>query len=138
MDKYPEFRAWNKHSKKMEYFNMRTIAGHSAHHIGYWWNIEGEPVDHNDLDELELSLNIHDKNKKDIYEGDICKCNAGGDDFFFEVGFQNGCFVAKVDWIKPPYSYPDLKLYCDMSFMTIEVIGNKFENHELLEGVRNG
>lgn len=72
-----------------------------------------------------------DKNMKEIWEGDICKLNGGGADVIFEIGFEDGCFVARVPWKKE--GSPELKYYTGFKeeIMSIEVIGNIWENKEL-------
>ena len=81
---------------------------------------------------------LKDKNGVEIYEGDILKCNGGAEDFFCLIGFEEGCFIAKMPWVKKDKefcraSYPELKYYVNMTFVSIEVIGNIFENPELLK-----
>ncbi len=74
---------------------------------------------------------LKDKNGKEIYEGDILKSQE--DKILGSVGFENGCFVLKAVWIDPAVNdYPELKYYIDLEFMTVEVIGNIYENPELL------
>lgn len=80
--------------------------------------------------ELMLFTGLQDKNGKEIYEGDICNCreyecfgkiewnedNAG---FYFYVVVEGGGFDEE-----RLYEYAD----------ELEVIGNIYENPELLEG----
>lgn len=74
-----------------------------------------------------------DKNGKEIYEGDICKLNGGGQDVFFDVQFEEGCFVARVPWKKE--GSPELKVYTFFKpeIMAVEVVGNIYENPELIK-----
>jgi len=74
---------------------------------------------------------LHDKNGKEIYEGDIVKYyqspNYSKNWRTEVVSFEDGCFAPK-----PGYTGSD-----DLSDFTnegFEVIGNIYENPELLEG----
>lgn len=72
-----------------------------------------------------------DKNDVEIYEGDICKTETSAfkadDNTIAEVMFYDGKFMRKVYYSDTSYGYHDLfAKHC-------EVIGNKFENPELLD-----
>ena len=71
---------------------------------------------------------LKDKNGKEIYEGDIVE---GINDSSFEVSFKKGCFIGiviKVD--KFEYKYLEYSLH---NLENIEIIGNIYENPELLK-----
>lgn len=73
---------------------------------------------------------LKDKNGKHIYEGDVVKCHdhpTGIDDCITSVGFQEGCFVAKANGLA-------LNVY---GTAWTEVIGNIWENPELLKSMNN-
>lgn len=82
---------------------------------------------------------LHDKNGKEIYEGDILQ-----DEFcVYKVVFEDGCFVGIVEKLLKPcgtqkglcYTLNDiLNLISDDT----EIIGNIYENPELLERSSNG
>lgn len=73
-----------------------------------------------------LYTNLKDKNGKKIFEGDICLCDLGTNDYLdarrFVVKFKDGAFKLTDDWV-------------DMDSISEywEVIGNAYENPELLE-----
>jgi len=78
------------------------------------------------FDEVELMqfTGLRDKNDKEIYEGYICKSQ-----YFLpgEVIFKNGSFLfCDITQSDVESVYPDNEW---------EVIGNKFENPELLGGI---
>jgi uncharacterized phage protein (TIGR01671 family) len=92
---------------------------------------------------------LHDKNGKEIYEGDIV-CVSGNINCFKERGeviFEYGCFFFSGKRFTPKHltMYPrDLLCECQTTFYTkntppekpltkfLEVIGNIYENPELL------
>jgi hypothetical protein len=63
---------------------------------------------------------LHDKNGKEIYEGDILQREGGRID---EVEFESGCFVAR-------HSEGGYDFISDKNYF--QIIGNVFENPELL------
>lgn len=132
-----KFRAWNKKDKVMV-----DVAATNFGPSGCWSLIE-------DAYDAELQLadsydlmqytGLHDKNGREVYEGDILK-----------VTSEDGeSYVATVKWFgKEDYPAFDLEgiptswSYDANALATIfqegvetcEVIGNTFENPELLEG----
>ena len=131
-----KFRAWDKATKHMivtgfHVFGEYTLFNGIGHYL-HENHLEKATLDRYDDVEVMEFTGILDKNKKEIYEGDICKLNGGAKDVFFEVAFEYGCFVARVPW-KKDYS-PELKAYCyfDSEIMIVEVVGNIYEDPELL------
>jgi len=85
---------------------------------------------------------LKDKNGKEIYEGDILRLDGGGNSIAGEVIEEFGCFCFKAPWIKadlpdrPAKHWPELKYYTEIDFVECEVIGNIYENPELLESTK--
>jgi uncharacterized phage protein (TIGR01671 family) len=73
---------------------------------------------------------LKDKNRVEIYEGDIVKCNFPFEDNIGEIIEENGCC-----WVSQKNTeikdYVHRNLYYNLDY--IEVIGNIYENPELLK-----
>ena len=79
---------------------------------------------------------LQDKNGKDIYESDICREwlvdaveEEGGFWNYYEIKFEKGCFVCKEIGFTYEKEGPQNLHECSND---IEIIGNIYENHELL------
>ena len=124
----PKYRAWIKEENKMiEPSDILSISFKLCEMTpNYLYGFEKEKYDFYDL-ELMQSTGLHDKNGKEIFEGDIVKMakDVYSDPTYYEVirhrsgayrleSNQHGCEL----WLR---------------HTNCEVIGNIYENPELLE-----
>ena len=138
MNREIKFRAYDKEDEEMRYFDDENY----LYHYPFILRLEQvfkkdsnyddyEDFEYKDVtDKIELMqyTGLHDKNGKEIYEGDIvlitrpCILEKG------EVKFMNGCFTIKSkDTL--------LMLYqCEINNFKLVVIGNIYDNPELLGG----
>jgi hypothetical protein len=103
-----------------------------GHHLSYEDDTD-TPV-FVDQESVGQFTGLHDKNGKEIYEGDILGFKENNSVFWhvhwdenkydLPVGFVFGCFGMTSTY--PQYMHPDIKV--------LEVIGNIHENPELLNG----
>lgn len=125
-----KFRCWDIYNKEML----------DVQELDYEDSYNGQPMvrttmynDYFDTEDMILMqfTGLHDKNGKEIYEGDIVKYMAIADgEQTDKVIFDRGTFV--VDYSED-YKQPINEInHC------AEVIGNLYENPELLERSNNG
>ncbi len=122
-----KFRAYDKKEKKMHYGNMEMFDDMIGFRFGHF----GVDTSKEDI-KLMQSTRLKDKNGCEIYEGDICKSKVG--------------YVGKIVWSASSAEFSlsvkrELNKYISenhallYSYREFEVIGNIYENPELLEGV---
>ena len=127
MNREIKFRAWHKDLKKMFKIGQITLEKGT-------WNFEP-----NDRDFIGMSIpfqpsfvlmqytGLHDKNGKEIYEGDIVKIKYRDEDIGKVIYEHNGFSIDVTNMNKN---------YGRVSFVNnfMEVIGNIYDNQELLGG----
>ena len=121
-----KFRAWNKNTKKMYKIGQITLEKGT-------WNYEpdnreyvGMSIPYQPSFMLMQYTGLKDKNGKEIYEGDIIKCSFYPD-FIFEIKFTELCwYMRKI----PTSEHINLS---DVLYEDLEVIGNIYDNKNLLE-----
>ena len=125
----PKFRAWLKDIKKMvdvTGIDFVTFGGHIYHTDNFQTSHFSKTI-------LMQSTRVKDKNGKEIFEGDIVK---------FRLWFTNNILLGKVVWLQNYSAWmiayrienKTKEIYLTGVVMSdLEVIGNIYENPELLE-----
>ena len=137
-----KYRMWNKKEKKMYKVGVLDFDDEKA----YIKNYLSYTVSNYMFEDIELMqyTGLHDKNGKEIYEGEIIKIK-------YRKGFKFGepiyeIFIAKVNYNSAYTSFvtencnpENICHECENlgDYKDIEVIGNIYENPELLKGVDN-
>lgn len=126
----PKYRVWDNWRERMSvvdriYIDTKGVKLYDD--FGEYWR------DFNDV-KLMQSTGLHDKNGKEIFEGDILKV-ANNDSSWFEVvkcDHDKAMFISKEVNLK--YEVPETPLYDLFSpyLFKVEVIGNIWENRDLL------
>ena len=121
----PKYRAWDRLRKEMNY---KVMVGNCDTDDENWtcpiiWIDEEKDWFHfDDYECIMQSTGLKDKNGKEIFEGDVVKCN----------GLLGTIKSLKAMWI---CSFVKYNNYQKVGFFAqeIEVVGNIYENPELLE-----
>lgn len=125
----PKFRAWDKLGKIM----LPVGDIDTSYKLVYLEEDNGYRYEM-DFDEIELmqSTGIKDKNGKEIFEGDIVIAWSQGVKGTFEIKRRiDGLWLLYPAWKDGQFWYLSPT---EDGRETIEIIGNIYENHELLEG----
>ncbi len=128
-----KFRAWDKiHKEIKEVAIISWISRFAA-----LWNVRGNvriTIDR-DFGDIELMqyTGLKDKNGKEIYEGDILRITGK----YFRKSIQENMLV-EYDESKAWFGVVDALHTVDLGLFDcendVEIVGNKWENPELLEG----
>ncbi|MDV9723729.1 YopX family protein [Clostridioides difficile] len=127
-----KFREWNKKHNKM--YSYEEIV-HYSKQLVKRWVCEGAYLPGGNKNfEIMIYTGLRDYCGREIYEGDIVSYNGnitpfGNDEFVGEVKFTDGCFVIENELLEKR-----VELFNEIA-MT-EIIGNIYENSEMLKGVR--
>lgn len=81
---------------------------------------------------LMQSTGLFDKNGKEIFEGDVVKImDEDGNSEISAVAFKDGAFGMTLQEVFVPFA--DMSMLSTVDY-TLEILGNIYENPELLEG----
>lgn len=131
----PKFRAWDVHEKKM-FTNDQLIIWNGNVYANDNSKLNVDNLKGWNIDEKYLmqSTGMFDKNEKEIFEGDIVKYKSGCNTYAEEVAYDKnfGGFGVRVDKTDIIFTFGEMFEDIDTSFL--EVIGNIYDNPELLEG----
>jgi uncharacterized phage protein (TIGR01671 family) len=125
----PKFRAWLKEEKRMTDVNEMTFIDGEVYLIS-------DVTDFYAYEEFKLmqSTGLRDKNGKEIFEGDVVKYEVGRNTYTEEVAYDKNFAGFGVKDAKANVVFTFGEIAEDISLISLEVIGNIYENHELLEG----
>ena len=120
MSRKIKFRAWDKHHNSMEYIN------------DLYWFEENGIHDFNDDNYIFMqNTGLKDKNGKEIYDSDIVKVTWGsGKIVFYEVKY---CGSLGYHYLRDTKNKEDDDIICIYDYSQMDVIGNVFDNPELLK-----
>ena len=106
--KIKKFRVWDSKEKKFEHFELWNITV-SDYKLSY--------------ENLDQFIGILDKNMKEIYEGDVVKFKTDTKEDIGVVQYMND-YCSYVVEVEDGYD-----LFADISFDSLEVVGNMIENY---------
>lgn len=133
----PKFRAWDVHEKKM-FTNAQLIVWNGNVYANDNSELNIDNLKGWSIDEKYLmqSTRLKDKNGREIYEGDIVEMPNEEHSYCGVVVYEKayGSFaIMTEDRYAYIYTFENIATwYCPLN--ALEVIGNKYENPELLEG----
>lgn len=122
-----KFRAWEKTSELMVYdvqnVSRKRIIGESA------CESFQEVIDSWEYETMQYT-GLKDKNETEIYEGDIVEYLDGEFSFIAEVSWSDWIWYLEGITPKESFMFDDV---ADNETADVEIIGNIYENPELLE-----
>jgi len=134
----PKFRAWDRTRNEMNY---KVLVGNCDTDDENWtcpimWIEERQDWLHfDDYDSIMQSTGLKDKNGKEIFEGDILTDGHTTGDIRNHptLGFYTVDESSKEGYLSDTVGIEDLEEAKEFMRNSIEVIGNIYENPELLE-----
>ena len=132
----PKFRVWDKENKMMwnierwhiedEYFDLiepnKSVIDFKANRT---WRKQSDVT-------LMQSTGLFDKNDKEIFEGDILKCTSIDGRLWHETNVSWDSTIAGFVIHKNIYEATSIGYLTDSKSITVEIIGNIYENPESL------
>lgn len=123
----PKFRAWDKFDKVMRDV---TLLDYNQNFVGYSYPVFMKSTMHM---ELMRSTGLRDMNNREIFEGDVVQfedCSEMSDSLYVNTGIIEWCHGGFHITNRDSVSMEDL---LDGDVLEVKIIGNIFENKELLE-----
>ena len=119
----PKLRAWDKQDERMSYGEVEYFDDSINYRFDHFWTSADEDV------EFMQSTGLKDKNGIEVYEGDIVKCSRGCPHLIYWEKELGGTYIGGMPaWylsgLNEGYAWTG----------TEEIIGNIYENPELLKG----
>ena len=124
----PKFRAWTEEGKVM-YYDVYPFKDNTL--LLSYDEISFDEVPASDFI-LMQSTGLKDKNGKEIFEGDIVKYKSGCNTYTEEVAYDKNFAGFGVKDAKANVVFTFWEIAEDISLTSLEVIGNIYENPELL------
>jgi uncharacterized phage protein (TIGR01671 family) len=136
MNREIKFRIWDKQQKKFHIDADWGISLQGSFIIGFashdsWNHDKGYKINLTSQDNMVVQqyTGVQDKNKKDVYDGDILRNQLNGNYCYVRWA----CDMEYAGWSLARPDEPIGNLFLNKHYKNLEVVGNIFENPELLK-----